>query len=176
MELVCVYKIVMCICTHICIYIIFFILCVYIHICFPCGPVGKESTCNAGMLGSSLGWEDPLEKGMATYSSILSWRILMDRGAWQATVHEDHRESDVNEQLSTHINTYIYTYMYIMGFLCSLDSKESACKVGDLGLIPGLAVSPGERNGNPFQYSYLENLMDEATVHRVTKSQTRLSD
>ena len=35
----------------------------------------------------SLGWEDPLEKGMATYSSILSWRILMDRGAWQATVH-----------------------------------------------------------------------------------------
>ena len=35
----------------------------------------------------SLGWEDPLDKGMATYSSILSWRILMDRGAWQATVH-----------------------------------------------------------------------------------------
>ena len=35
----------------------------------------------------SLGWEDPLEKGMATYSSILSWRMLMDRGAWRATVH-----------------------------------------------------------------------------------------
>ena len=30
----------------------------------------------------SLGWEDPLEEGMATHSSILSWRILMDRGAW----------------------------------------------------------------------------------------------
>ena len=35
----------------------------------------------------SLGWEDSLEEGMATYSSILTWRILMDRGAWWATVH-----------------------------------------------------------------------------------------
>ena len=35
----------------------------------------------------SLGWEDPLEEGMATHSSILEWRIPMDRGAWQAPVH-----------------------------------------------------------------------------------------
>ena len=35
----------------------------------------------------SLGQEDPLEEGMTTYSSILAWRIPMDRGAWQATVH-----------------------------------------------------------------------------------------
>ena len=35
----------------------------------------------------SLGWEDHLEKGIATYSSILAWRIPMDRGAWQAVVH-----------------------------------------------------------------------------------------
>ena len=34
-----------------------------------------------------LGWEDPLEEGMATHSGILAWRILMDRGAWWATVH-----------------------------------------------------------------------------------------
>ena len=34
-----------------------------------------------------LGWEDPLEEGMATHSSILAWRIPMDRGAWQTTVH-----------------------------------------------------------------------------------------
>ena len=32
-----------------------------------------------------LGWEDPLEEGMATHSSILAWRIPVDRGAWQAT-------------------------------------------------------------------------------------------
>ena len=35
----------------------------------------------------SLGWEDLLEEGMATHSSILAWRICMDRGAWRATVH-----------------------------------------------------------------------------------------
>ena len=35
----------------------------------------------------SLGWEDPLEEGMATHSNTLAWRIPMDRGAWQASVH-----------------------------------------------------------------------------------------
>ena len=35
----------------------------------------------------SLGWEDSLEEGMASHSSIIAWRILMDRGAWWATVH-----------------------------------------------------------------------------------------
>ena len=35
----------------------------------------------------SLGWEDPQEEGMATHSSILAWRIPMDRRAWQVTVH-----------------------------------------------------------------------------------------
>ena len=34
-----------------------------------------------------LGWEDPLEEGMAMHSSILAWRIPMERGAWQSTVH-----------------------------------------------------------------------------------------
>ena len=58
--------------------------------------------------------------------------------------------------------------------------KVSACNAGDLGSIPGSGRSPGEGNGNPLQYSCLENPMDRgawwATVHRVTKSQTRLSD
>ena len=48
----------------------------------------------------SLGWEDLPEKGMATHSSILAWRIPMDRGAWWATVHGV-AESDRAEQLST---------------------------------------------------------------------------
>ena len=43
---------------------------------FPGGSDGKESVCNAGDLVRSLGWEDPLEKELATHSSILAWRIL----------------------------------------------------------------------------------------------------
>ena len=54
--------------------------------------------------------------------------------------------------------------------------SESACHVGDPGSIPGLERSPGEGNGNPFQYSCLENSMEggawRATVHGVTKSRT----
>ena len=61
-----------------------------------------------------------------------------------------------------------------------LDNKEPACNAGDLGSIPGLGRAPGEGNGNPLQYSCLENSMDggawQATVHGVAKSQTRLSD
>ena len=42
---------------------------------FPCGSGGKESTCNADTWVQSLAWEDPLENGKATHSSILAWRI-----------------------------------------------------------------------------------------------------
>ena len=49
---------------------------------------------------------------------------------------------------------------FLGGFLCGLAGKESACNTGDLGLIPGSGRSPGEGNGNPFQYSCLENSMD----------------
>ena len=56
------------------------------------------------------------------------------------------------------------------------DGKASAYSVGDLGSISGLGRYPGEGNGNPLQYSCLENPMDggawEAAVHGVTKSQT----
>jgi len=60
------------------------------------------------------------------------------------------------------------------------DGKESACNARAPGLIPGLGRAPGEENGNPLQYSCLENSMDRgawrATVHGVEKSWTRLSD
>ena len=63
-----------------------------------------------------------------------------------------------------------------MGFPGGSDGKESACNARDLGLIPGLGRSPGEGNGDPFQYFCMENSMDRgtwwATVHGVTKSQT----
>ena len=67
-----------------------------------------------------------------------------------------------------------------MSFPGGSEVKAAACNAGDMGLIPGLGRSPGERNGNPLQYSRLENSMDRgawwATVHGVAKSRTRLSD
>ena len=60
-----------------------------------------------------------------------------------------------------------------MGFPHSSVGKESARNAGDLGSIPGLGRSPGEGNGNPLQYSCLENPMDkgalQATVHGVAR-------
>jgi len=57
----------------------------------------------------------------------------------------------------------------VMGFPGGSDGKESACNVGDLGLIPGSGRSPGEGYGKPLHYSCLENSMDRgtwwATVH-----------
>ena len=61
-----------------------------------------------------------------------------------------------------------------------LDGKESTCNAGDPGSIPGSGRSPGERNGYPLRYSWLENSKDRgawrATVHGVTLSWTQLSD
>ena len=78
----------------------------------------------------------------------------------------------------TFLGRVIFKYFY--SFPDGSDGKESARNAGDLGLIPGLERSPGEGNGNPLQYSCLENPMDrgawQATVHGVTKSQTWLSD
>ena len=55
--------------------------------------------------------------------------------------------------------------------------KLSACNAGDQGLIPGPGRSPGEGNGNPLQYTQLENSTGawQATVHGITKIQPRLS-
>ena len=54
---------------------------------FPGGSDGKQSACNVGDLGLILGLGRSLGEDMATHSSILAWRIPMDKGAWQAMVH-----------------------------------------------------------------------------------------
>ena len=67
-----------------------------------------------------------------------------------------------------------------MGFPDNSDGdKESDCNAGDPGSSPGSGKSPGERNDNPLQYSYLGNLKDRgalwSTVHGVTKNKTQFS-
>ena len=79
--------------------------------------------------------------------------------------------------LSLKILFFITTYVAIKE---GSDGKKSTCYAGDLGLIPGWGRSPGEGNGNPPQYSCLENPMDGgawwAVVCGVSESWTRLSD
>ena len=79
--------------------------------------------------------------------------------------------------------SYSWNPMHVVfsqGFPHGLDGKESAHNTRDLCSIQGLGRSPGEGNGNPLQYSFLENPMDrgawQATVHRAAKSQAQLSD
>ena len=74
----------------------------------------------------------------------------------------------------------IKTNFYNQGFPGGSDGKESACNAGDQGSIPGLGRSPGEGNGNPLQYSCLENPMDRrvrpVTVHGFAKTETGLNN
>ena len=73
---------------------------------FPVGSDGKESTCNAGDIGSIPGREDPLEEGMASRSRILAWRIPQTV-LWGAVVLAGlagRKESDTTEQLNNNIS------------------------------------------------------------------------
>ena len=74
----------------------------------------------------------------------------------------------------------MYFSLSDLGFPGGSEVKASASNAGNPGSIPGLGRSCREGNGNPLQYSCLENPMDrgawQATVHGVTKSRTRLSD
>ena len=89
----------------------------------------------------SLGWEGPLEKGMASHSCILAWgipwqRILVGYSPW------GHKESDTTERLPHSLLSKIS-----FGLPGCSAGKESAGNEEDLGLIPGLRRSPGEGNG-----------------------------
>ena len=74
------------------------------------------------------------------------------------------------------VHKYMCLCLERIDFPGDLDGKESACNAGYLGSIPGSGSSPREGNGNPLQYSCLENPMDrgawQAAVHRVTKNWT----
>ena len=93
----------------------------------------------------------------------------MGRGAWWVAVH-----GVAKSQIG------LSDFTFTLGFPGDSEVKVSAWNVGDLSSILGLGRSPGEGNGNPLLYSCLENPVDrgawQATVHGVSKSQTRPSN
>ena len=95
----------------------------------------------------SLGWEDPLEEGLATHSGILAWGIPNSHTLpfyyfpWFSLPS------------NTSYNSFIVC-VYYLGFPCGSAGKESACNAGDLGSVPGLGRSPEEGKGYP-QLQYL---------------------
>ena len=101
----------------------------------------------------SLGWEDPPEKQKVTQSSILAWRI-------PCTI-----QSMGSQRVGRNFS------VLCLGFPSGSVGKESACKAGDLGSIPGLGRYPRKGKGYLLQYFGLENSMD-CIAHGVAKSQT----
>ena len=85
-----------------------------------------------------------------------------------------------SENNGDNINNNSYLLRLLWASLVVQTVKASACNAGDPDSIPGSGRSPGEGNGNPHQYSCLENSMDGgawwATVHGVSKSWTQLSN
>ena len=61
-----------------------------------------------GIRFQSLGWEDPLEEGMATHSNILAWRIPLDREAWRATIHGVAKNRTQLSDQAQHSIRYVY--------------------------------------------------------------------
>ena len=130
----------------------------------------KESSCNAGDLGSVPGFGRAPGEGNGNPLQYSCLENSMDRGGtWWAPVHgaakSDKTEQPTHKCMST---------LYMHGFPGGSEGKASACNAGDPSSIPGSGRAPGEGNGNPLQYPCLENSMDrgawQATVHRITKS------
>ena len=101
-----------------------------------------------------------------------------DGGAWWAAIYGVAQSWTRLKWLNNNNNNNVYLDRW--GFLGGSGSKGSACDAGDLSSIPGSGRFPGEGNGNLLQYSCLGNPRDRgawpATIWRVTKSQTWLSD
>ena len=98
----------------------------------------------------SLGWEDPLEGGMATHSSILAWRISMDRGAWRVTVHHVAKSqtwlSDTHSEHSTRYwNSSPYHPVGSCVAVLSVNPKL-------LGISPLVTISFFPMSGSPFVF------------------------
>ena len=85
-------------------------------------------------------------------------------------MYQDQESGSKTPTLSNMPHFFVSASVLKRDFSSGTDSKESACNAGDLGSIPESGRSPGEGNGNPLQYSCLENPKDRG-VWRATGSQ-----
>ena len=82
---------------------------------------GKESICSAGGLGSISGSKRSLEKGMATHSSILAWRIPWTEEP-SGLQSMSRPESDTTKRLSTHLHTHLHIHIFLLGYFSFVSS------------------------------------------------------
>ena len=143
-----------------------------VDLVFRGGSVNKEFACNTGDLGSvpGLGRSPGGGNGNPLQYSFLENGT--DRGAWWATVHRGHQESDTTE------HTFTFTLTWSFPGKVVKNTPANTRNLKDIGLIPGLGRFPEGGCGNPLQYSCLENAMDRGAwwtaVHGVVKSWTGL--
>ena len=119
----------------------------------------------------SLDWEDPAKGDMATYSSILSWRIPMDRGAWWVTVHGGRRESDTTEQLSKHTiwhNGWVHAILGRRGGSVPPEAlfKNAAVHIMHYIIWFTENVIMNRISGTWFRLSWLKAIFRRQTLHR----------
>ena len=160
------------------------------HKGFPCGSAGKESTCNAGDLGSipRLGRSPGEVKGRQLPTSVFWPRKFYGQRSLAGYSPCGFKESDTTEWLSLDLTSNLLTLIrailakgweqkpdslwsskrMLWGYFPGgSDGKESAWHAGDLGSIPRLGRSSGEGNGYPIKYSCLENPMDRGTYSPI---------
>ena len=119
-----------------------------------------------------LGWEDPWEKEMATHSSILAWRIPMDRGAWRATVHGI-PELDTTERLTqTHTHTLLTPRTSLVGQTVKNLPAMQETWVRSLGQEDPLEEGMATHSSILAWRIPMDRGAWQATIHGVAKHQT----
>ena len=123
-----------------------------IYMGFPGVSDSKDAMCQIWVW--TLVWEDPLEEGTTTHSTILAWGILMDRGAWWATVHGVPKSQTWLSDSAQH-DIYIPYFTCPYGFLCWLQLSTVTIKPTPKKLL----CVPFKETAEEFPWYIFQNLV-----------------